>query len=404
VPSESAQLLNGIIVLDFTRMLAGPYCTALLSDLGATIIKVEPPHGDDQRHIGALEGDYSFSFEVLNRNKRSITINLKNPEGVKLAQTLAAHADVVVENYRPGVSNRLGIGYETLRRLNPRIVVASISGFGQDGPMAQAPSYDVIAQALSGLMSITGTPEGEPSLVGESIADVAAGIFAAFAIGMALYSREKTGYGQHIDVALFDSLFSMLPTALAQWQLTGKAPERIGNSHAFSAPFGAFRARDGLFTIAVANNKLFAALAQALGMPELPEMPEFANDALRHQHQAKLTQIVENWAATRSAAEVAQELSTAGVPASTVWNVDQAARSSQVRARELLARVPHPGLGSVFLPQQPVHFSDAPRHVARPAPELGSDTEAVLAGMLHLSPDEITRLFEEGAIIAKENT
>jgi CoA:oxalate CoA-transferase len=205
-------------------MLAGPYCTALLSDLGATIIKVEPPHGDDQRHIGALEGDYSFSFEVLNRNKRSITINLKNPEGVKLAQTLAAHADVVVENYRPGVSNRLGIGYETLRRLNPRIVVASISGFGQDGPMAQAPSYDVIAQALSGLMSITGTPEGESSLVGESIADVAAGIFAAFAIGMALYSREKTGYGQHIDVALFDSLFSMLPTALAQWQLTGKAP------------------------------------------------------------------------------------------------------------------------------------------------------------------------------------
>lgn len=400
MPRETEQLLDGIVVLDFTRMLAGPYCTALLSDLGATVIKVEPPQGDDQRHIGALTGERSLSFEVLNRNKRSIVINLKNPAGVALAHSLAKRADVVVENYRPGVADRLGIGYETLLGINPRIVMASISGFGQSGPMAGAPSYDVIAQALSGFMSITGRPDNDPSLVGESIGDVAAGIFAAFAIGMALFSREKDGHGTHIDVALFDSLFSMLPTAIAQWELTGQAPYRIGNSHPFSAPFGAFRARDGLFTIAVANNKLFAALAQALGKPELVGMPQFANDALRHQHQAELTRIIENWAATRDSIEAAELLRAAGVPASTVWNVDQAAHSPQVQERGLLTRAPEPN--SMFLPQQPVHFSGVPRGIAQPAPRLGGDTTAILEGLLHLSPADIAHLLNQGAI-AKEN-
>lgn len=395
---SDARPLDGIVILDLTRMLAGPYCTALLSDLGASVIKIEPPHGDDQRHIGALTGDHSVSFEVLNRNKRSITINLKNARGRELIHLLAQHADVVVENYRPGVADKLGIGYAALRATNPRLIMASISGFGQVGEMANTPSYDVIAQALSGLMSITGEPDGEPTLVGESIADVTAGIYAALAIGIALYQRERTHEGAHVDVALFDSLFSMLPTAIAQWQLTKKAPERIGNTHPFSAPFGAFHASDGIFTIAVANNKLFAALAQAIGRPELVDIPEFGSDALRHRNAEELTRIIEEWASTRSAEQAAEELSAAGVPASSVWNLDQAAHSTQVEERGLLHCVPHSALGAVYLPEQPVHFEGVQRGGARPAPELGAQAEEILTTVLGLSENDIERLRQDGAI------
>lgn len=397
-PSARRKPLEGLTVLDLARMLAGPYCSAILADLGAQVIKVEPPHGDDQRHIGAVAGDASLSFEVLNRTKRSIIVNLKHPEGVQVLHELALRADILVENYRPGVAERLGVGYDVLHAINPRLVYCSISGFGQHGRMAAAPSYDVVAQALSGLMSITGSPESGPTLVGESIADIAAGLYGAMGVGTALYWRELTGEGSHIDVALFDSVFSLLPTALATWQLTGAAPERQGNHHPLSAPFGAFQAGDAPFTIAVANNKLFAVLASALGRPELVDDPRFGSDALRRAHRDDLVAIIETWASTRTAQQAADELARAGVPASAVWDVDQAAHSTQVTERKLLTSVDHPTLGPLYLPEQPVHFDGVERGQVRPAPALGADTDGVLTDVLGMSNEQIARLRAAGTI------
>ena len=390
--------LAGITVVDFTRMLAGPYCSAILSDLGAEVIKVEPPHGDDQRGIGAMKDGLSVSFELLNRNKRSLRLDLKQEKGRRIALELAAMADVVLENFRPGVADKLGIGYQAIQKIRPDTVYCSVSGFGQNGPMAKSPSYDVIAQALSGLMSITGDPEGGPTLVGESIGDIIAGIYAAMAISTALFRRATTDEGTRIDVAMFDALFSLLPTALAKWQVTGVTPERVGNRHPLTAPFGSFTASDGPFMLAVASDKLFADLSAAIGQPELPEDPRFATDPLRFRNRHALAAIIETWAAERTAAEAVDILDRAGIPASTVWDVETAARSEQTAFRQLLTPLTHPALGILNLPEQPVHFSGTVRGKAYLAPQLGADSDAILADKLAMTPDAIKTLRASGVI------
>jgi CoA:oxalate CoA-transferase len=221
-----ADLLNGLRVLDFSRVLAGPFCTALLADLGAEVIKVEPPGGDDYRHIGPFKQGESALFLLMNRGKKSLTLNLKSARATALAQDLAGTSDVVVENFKPGVAGRLGVDHETLRAINPRLVYASISGFGQSGPLADRPAYDIIAQAMAGLMSVTGDPEGPPTRTGESMADLCGGLYAAWAITAALFARERSGQGRRIDVAMFDSIFSLLPTALAQYLYAGGTRSR----------------------------------------------------------------------------------------------------------------------------------------------------------------------------------
>lgn len=390
----------GIRVLDFSRVLAGPFCTALMADMGAEIIKVESPQGDDQRWMGAFRDgvDESLSFELINRSKRSIVLDLKQDEGREIARELAAGCDVVVENFRPGVAAKLGIDHATLAKDRPDLIYCSISGFGQDGPMAKFPSYDVVAQALSGLMSITGEADGKPTIMGESVGDTAAGLFAAWGIASALFRRERTGEGALLDVAMFDALFALMPTALAQWQVAGEAPTRHGNQHPLSAPFGSFAASDSDFIIAIANNALFARFAAAIGKPGLAEDARFATDKARRANRDALRAEIEAWSANLTAAEAVESLGAAGIPAAEIWSVSEAAQSPQARHRKLLTEVAHDGLGTLNLPEQPVQIAHAPRGAMRAAPRLGADGRAILRDLLGRDETDLDRLARLGVI------
>ncbi len=312
-------------VLDFTRVLAGPYCTATLADEGADVIKIEPPAGDDYRHIGPFLSDGSSSlFDRVNHGKRSITLDLAKDEDRAVALALATKADVLVENFRPGVASKLGIGFDELHMLNPKLIYASISGFGQIGPMAHRPAYDIIIQAMSGIMAVTGEPNGPPTLIGESIADVTAGVFATNAILTALIQRGLTGLGQHLDVSMLDCMLKLQPLIAARLHATGKTPTRVGNRHGISAPFGAFQAQDGTFVLAVLNDKLFKAMADVIGRPEIISDPRFATDPLRFENEGSLRSLIQLWSAQHTAAEAVEALMKAGVPAAEVLDAKQA--------------------------------------------------------------------------------
>jgi len=394
---KGAAPLEGLRVLDLSRMLAGPFCTALLADLGAEVIKVETPgRGDDARHFAPFRAGESAYFMLINRGKKSVTLNLKDPRGVKLLHRLAETSDAVVENFRPGVAARLGAGYEDLSRINPRLVYASISGFGQDGPLAHRPAYDIVAQAMSGLMSMTGAPDGPPTRVGESYGDLVAGLFASWSILAALQGRGRTGRGQHLDIAMTDSLFSMMVTALSL-ELYGDEPaRRIGNRHPMSSPYDAYPARDGHVIIASANEAIFARFAEAIGRPELAADPRFGTDALRIANEPALCAIVTEWTATRSVAEAVAALDAAGVPASPVLSVAGAVASEHVAARGLLATARHPVAGEIPTMRQPVLFSEAPPRAPEPAPTLGQHTQETFGAFLDAS--EIDALIRDGVI------
>lgn len=307
-------LLSGVRVLDFSRMVAGPMCTALLADIGADVLKIEPPQGDDARHIFPFANGESALFMMLNRNKKGLVLDLKSDVDRQCVYRMVIDADVVIENYRPGVAERLGIDYATLAKINPKLVYASISGFGQSGPMSQRPSYDIIAQAMTGLMSVTGAPDGGPTQLSESFGDMSAGIYAAWSICAALHGRNQSGAGCYIDVALFDTLFSMMMTSQTQVLVEGKCPGRVGNRHPVSTPFGSFRARDGSVIIAVANDQLFLRLARAMQRPEIATDPRFASDHKRTEAEPALRRIIEEWSTKLSVSEVMAALDREGVP------------------------------------------------------------------------------------------
>ncbi len=393
-----APLLEGLLVLDFTRILAGPYCTAMLGDIGARVLKVESPHGDDQRQMGVVIDGESASFAMINRNKQSIRLDLARPEGRQIAQQLAARADVVVENFRPGVADKLGIGYKELSAANERLVYCSISGFGQSGPNSATPAYDIITQALSGLMSITGDAKGPPTLVGESIGDICAGMFAAWGIMSALYARERTGVGRYLDVAMFDALFAMQPTALTQYLYAGVEPRRVGNRHPLSSPFGAYVARDGHYVLAAANDKLFSAVARVIGRAELIDDPRFRNDQERSRGDAALREHIESWSRNLDLAQVIAAFEAAGVPAAPIQGIAAASDSEQARSRGLLAPTRHPVWGDSWLAPQPVKFSATAPNAVRAAPGLGEHTDAVLADLLGLDSAALARLRADAVI------
>jgi len=392
------KMLEGVRVLDFTRVLAGPYCTAMLADLGAEVIKVEPPQGDDQRHMGRMVQGESTNFILNNRGKKSIRLDLKLDEGRRIARELAARSDVLIENFKPGVADKLGIGYAELSGLFPRLVYCSISGFGQNGPNAARPSYDVVAQAMSGLMSLTGEADGAPTLIGESVGDICAGMFAAWGVMAALYDRERGGQGRHVDVAMFDSLLAMQPTALAQYLFGGAAPMRVGNRHPLSSPFGAYAANDGHLVIAAANDKLFQAVADTIGRPELPADPRFRTDSERSRNDAALRPLIEAWSTTLSVQEAVAAMTRAGVPAAPIQDTAQAVDSEQARVRQLTTRAPHPVLGETELMEQPVHFSGMRRGKLATAPALGQHSAAVLADVLGMDAAAIADLRAAGVI------
>lgn len=370
--------LAGIKVLDLSRVLAGPYCTALLADLGAEIIKLEPPEGDDYRHIGPFSRGESALFTLNNRGKRSIVLDLKNEDDLELAKALAARVDVVVENFRPGVAARLGLGAEALRAANPRLIYCSISGFGQEGPFKDLPAYDLIVQAMSGLMAGTGEEGGAPLKTGESIADLLAGLFASWSVMAALVQRNTTGEGTTLDVAMYDALFSMLTTSHALHLYAGQVPRRVGNRHPLSTPFGCFATSDGQVAIAVLNPRQFSALAHLIGAPEAVDDPRFATDTSRTEHEPALKALIENWSRTVTTEEAVAALSAASLPAAPIWDIAQAMSNEHSVMRGLVSLLQHPVLGEAPTVGQPVRFDGEKPVAATSAPRLGGDRDAIL--------------------------
>ncbi len=370
--------LSGIRVLDLSRVLAGPYCTALLADLGAEVIKLEPPAGDDYRHIGPFKDGESALFTLNNRGKKSVVLDLKKPEDLELAQALAARVDVVVENFRPGVAARLGLGAVALREANPRLVYCSISGFGQDGPFKDLPAYDLVVQAMSGLMAATGEEGGAPLKAGESIADLVAGLFASWSIMAALVRRNATGQGATLDVAMYDALFSMLTTSHAQYFYGGVLPARVGNRHPLSTPFGCFGTSDGQVVIAVLNGGQFERLAGLIGKPEIADDPRFASDSSRTGHEPVLRTLIKDWSGRLTTREAVAALSAHGLPAAPILDIAEAAANEHALMRGLVSRLAHPLLGQAPVVGQPVRFDGEKPVAATAAPRLGGDRETVL--------------------------
>lgn len=391
--------LHGVKVLDLARVLAGPLCAAMLGDLGATVTKVElPGHGDDSRHFTPHQNGESNYFMLLNRGKRSITIDLKSEQGHALLLRLIEQADVLVENFRPGVTARLGIDWDTVRAINPRLVYVSISGFGQDGPLSRRAAYDHIVQAMGGIMSVTGWADGPPTRIGDAVGDVVAGIYGSWGALAALLQRASTGTGQHVDVAMLDSIFSLQMVSLSQLLGGAPLPGRIGNSHPISAPMDGYAAADGHVVIAVANDPLFARLAGALGQPDLVTDERFATDPDRMANQSDLRTVIEAWTSTRSVDTVVAALEDAGVPAAPIWDIAQVAVSEHAAHRGLVQTVQHPVAGSVSVVPQPVHFSAAARSADLAAPTLGQHTDEVLADDLGLSAEDIAELRSSGVV------
>ena len=362
------QLLHGVRVADFSRVLTGPYATAMLADQGAEVFKIEMPgHGDDSRHLGPFTETGSTYFTSLNRGKRSIEVDLKDATSHEDLIDFIRTCDVVVENFRPGVAAKLGLSFDDIKAVKPDIVYASISGFGQTGTQAKRPAYDTVIQALSGLMSATGFPEGSPTRVGESIADVSAGVFAAFGISTALFHRQTTGEGAHIDIPMLDVMLAMQPTNAAI-HAAGAAPSRVGNRHPISAPFDTYRGTDGLVVIAVANDKLFAALADALGKPELVTDPRFATDSARSDNDEALRAEIEEFTTGHSVTELCTIFDAAGVPNSPVLDFAEALDGPITEGRELSAKDPR--TGHTYL-HHPILVDGARPTSELPAPHLG---------------------------------
>ncbi|WP_397451788.1 CaiB/BaiF CoA transferase family protein [Pseudomonas sp. NA-150] len=369
------QQLKGVRVLDISRVLAGPHCTAMLADLGADVIKFEvPEEGDDARHLGPFRDGESVYFGLINRGKRSVEIDFKSDSDRARFYELVADADVVVENFRPGVTQRLGIDFDTLKQHNPTLIYASISGFGQDGPLSKRPAYDIVAQAMSGLMSVTGFAATGPTRSGEAIGDLCAGVYAAWAISSALFARERHAPGaQYIDVAMFDVLFSLQMTGLANLYAHGVAPGLVGNRHPVSTPFDTYRAADGLVVIAVASNRLFQRLCECMGKPELALDPRFIDDGQRTCNESALRAEIEAWTQLGSVESLCNLLLDAGVPSSPVWNLADAASSEHARVRQLQYL---PAGAELPMVPQPVFFNGVKPHVTTQAPKLGADNQA----------------------------
>ena len=381
------------------RVLAGPYCTALLGDLGAEVIKIESPGaGDDARSLGPFRDGESVYFSILNRSKRSVTLDLKRGEAQEVLLELAEHADVFIENFRPGVAERLGVGHETVMRRNPRIVYASISGYGQSGPMSQLPAYDLVIQAASGLMSLTGEPDGEPMKVGESIGDLVAGLYSAFAITSALRAVERTGRGDYLDVAMLDCLVSLEVTAQSQLNASGLAPGRVGNRHPLSTPFGTYRTRDAHVVIAAANNDVFARVATMVEGVDMLGDERFADDESRMSHEALLRERIEAWTSMRTVDEVVARARELGVPCSAIVDVRDAMDSAQLAARGSVSTLHDPVIGAVSYVGQPVRFASFEPEGPTPSPLLGGNTDEVLTTVLGRSTDEIAHLRRVGAL------
>lgn len=374
--------LEGIKVIDVSRVLAGPYATMLLADMGAEVIKIERPgQGDDSRSFGPFVNGKSAYFMSVNRGKKSVVLNLKDPEDRERFKALVKQADVLVENFRPGAMERLGLDYEKLSVLNPRLIYAACSGFGQQGPYRLKPAYDIIIQAMSGLMSITGPGPGQPTRVGTSIADLVAALFTVIGILAALNERNRTGRGQMVDVAMLDCQLALLENALARYFATGEDPVPLGNRHPSIAPFSSFNAADGQFVLAVGNNSLWEAFCNAVGQPALLEDPRFADNASRTTHWAELHQILEELFRTKTVAEWLELLDSHGIPCGPINTISAVAGDPHVQERGMVVELVDEEAGPVKMAGLPIKFSRSSCTIDKPAPRLGAHTEEVLSSL-----------------------
>jgi len=372
--------LSDVVVIDLSRVLAGPYCTMMLGDMGATVIKIEQPgKGDDTRHFGPpyVAGESAY-YLGLNRNKRSITLDFNNPEHEKRLFELVSTATVLVENFRPGMLDRQGLGYETLRAMNPGLIYCSISGYGHDGPYAMRPGYDFVAQAESGIMSVTGEVEGEPQRVGSPVADVSAGLYACMSILAALHVREKTGKGQHIDISLLEAAVSLLSNVSSNYLISGEEAERYGNGHPNIVPYQAFHTQDGYIVVSCGNDRLYQTFCRLLGREDLATDPRFATNPQRVRNREELVPILQEQFLQRETGDWLTALRAAGIPCGPINTVSQVFSDPQLQARGFVWECEHPTAGTIKLSGSPIRLSETPTRLYKAPPLLGEDNDALL--------------------------
>jgi crotonobetainyl-CoA:carnitine CoA-transferase CaiB-like acyl-CoA transferase len=390
--------LTGIKVVDLTRILAGPFCTMMLADMGAEVIKVETPgQGDPLRQQGVIKDGLSWYFAAFNRNKRSLSLNLRSDEGKAVLARLIAGSDVLVENFRPGVMAQMGFGEARLKALRPDLVYCNISGFGTTGPYRDRPSFDFIAQAMSGFMAVTGPADGPPMRAGPPIADLVAGLYGALGVCAALVKRGRSGGGETVGASLNNGLMSLLAFLAANHLATGEEPSRTGNDHAIVAPYGMFRTSDGEVALAPSQEQSYQRLVDALGARELREDPRFRTNDLRVANRAAMNAEIERRLSARTTQYWIEKLNAAGVPCGRVMGLPEVFADPQVIDQEMVLRQEHPGHGAVRMLGFPVKFAEAPCRLRRPAPEVGADSDAVLQEFGY-SAEEIAALRSAGVV------
>jgi CoA:oxalate CoA-transferase len=395
------QALDDVRIVDLTRVIAGPYATTLLGDMGAQIIKVElPGRGDDARYGYPAVDGVPIVFLALNRNKKGITLDVRKPQGAELFRRLVRDADVVVENFAAGTMDKWGLGYEALAKINPRLIYATLSGFGQTGPYAQRTSYDIIAQAMGGLMAMTGFPDGPPTRGGGALGDFIGGVFTATGILTALHYRDRTGRGQLVDVSNMDAVFSMVDNWATVHGMTGRLPERVGNRHPFTAPYDCFKAADGYVVIGVGNSLLFRTLMVAIGKPELAQDRRFKSAPARLERHDEVNALVGDWVKDRTVDEVMEILGPNGanIPCAPVMTMDRLMTDPQIRAREMVVNLPHASLGQIPVSGVPFKLSESPGQLAHLGPDLGQHNDEIYRGRLGLTEAEIQQLHADGVI------
>jgi crotonobetainyl-CoA:carnitine CoA-transferase CaiB-like acyl-CoA transferase len=391
--------LAGIRVIDLTRVLAGPFCAMSLGDMGAEVIKIEEPgKGDDTRGWPPFAGGEATYFLSVNRNKKSLTLNLKAPEGQDILRKLIARSDVVLENFRPGTMDRLGFGYEALRKENPRLVYCAISGFGESGPEASRPGYDLIVQGESGVMDLTGFPDGPPVKVGNSVADLVSGMAAAQGVTLALLARERTGRGQKVEIGMLDVMASLLTYQAGLYWNGGGRPARRGNQHPSIVPYEVFRASDAYLTVGVANNSLWERFCRALGRDDLVRDPRFDTEAHRVSNRDVLVPLLDAELSTRSADEWLAKLEAAGVPAGRIKTVAEVCESAHLKARGMAVTLSHPKAGAITVMGPPIRLWDTPGAATGAPPLLGQHTDEILTRLLRIPPARVARLRSAGAV------